>query len=756
MGPFGGMMRNIAWLALLIWSLAAFSPPALAAAVLPAIELVPGQSAGVIKGDIRFTRARDDGPPVAGDFASARAVSHTSTQFGTVGQPVYVFLRLRNTGAEPGSWMLTTGRSTISEFMLYRRDADRWRVIIDGADREQLGKVLDQFQAYATEVDLAAGEEALYVIRFRDEVSSWMPLRVETAGDFFVARRGNVALVAGVVVGSLILALFNVVLLAATGRRVFIWLGLAEAAFAFNTLHAEGYLTIFWLYQHPSLQAVLGDITRSAFGLLMLQFGREFLATRTGMPRYDVFLRATMAFGVLVVLAALARLAVPALPVMPLHAAGWIFTLVASSALPVIGWVATRRHGMEFLPLLIGWSALSLYIVTTAIAISGLVPFLAVNWHWIGPIGLFECLMATLAVGLHLRKLQHDRLAAEREAKRELLARIAISEDASRLAEERETALAGLKARDRLIEMSAHDTRHVLHALSSAVFLARQTGSELPPQDLMTLIEASARHLEEIVGSSVTADHGQGFLALGLVDVERLLEDLVTIYAAAALSSNVVLTRACVPNTRIIADEALLVRVLSNLLNNAVRATQSGVIEISCEARDECLAIAVRDSGPGMPKEIADFLVNDSEGNECGPMPSSFGKGWRAIRETVSLLHGAYTVETGSDGTCVTIILPLPVEEEQPISLEQLQQDFPRACFIDEETASHDELQSRLVGLRPDQVPILVASRATSDNRLKAATMGHLLLLRPLVRSMMEHPYVAGMTSPAPRARSTS
>ncbi len=750
-------MRNFAWLALLVWSFAALSAPALAVAVLPAVELVPGQSAGAIKDDIRFTRASHDGPPLARDFASAGPVSHTSTQFGTVDQPVYVFLRLRNSGTEPGSWMLTTGRSTISEFLLYRLEAGQWRVILDGADREQLGKALDQFQAYATQVDLPAGDEAFYVIRFRDEVSSWMPLRVETAGEFFVARRGNIALVAGVVAGSLILALFNVVLLAATGRRVFIWLGLAETAFAINTLHAEGYLTIFGLYQYPHIQAVLGDITRSAFGLLMLHFGREFLATRAGMPRYDVFLRATMAFGVMVVLAAILKLALPALPVMPLRAAGWIFTLVASSALPVIGWVATRRHGMQFLPLLIGWSALSIYIVTTAIAISGLVPVLAVNWHWIGPIGLFECLMATLAVGLHLRKLQHDRLAAEQEAKRELLARIAISEDASRLAEERETALAGLRARDRLIEMSAHDTRHVLHALSSAVFLARQTGSELRPRDLMTLIEASARHLEEIVGSSVTADSGEGgFLALGLVDVERLLEDLVAIYAAVAMSSNVVLTRACVPNMRIIADEALLVRVLSNLLNNAVRATQSGMIEIFCEARDECLAIAVRDTGPGMPKDIAEFLVNDSEGNECGPMPSNFGKGWRAIRETVSLLHGAYTVETGPGGTCVTIILPVPVEDEQPISLEQLQQDFPRACFIDEETASHDELQSRLVGLRSDQVAILVASRATADNRLKAVAMGRLLLLRPLVRSMMEHPYVVGLMSPAVRARSTS
>jgi signal transduction histidine kinase len=750
-------MRRIAWLALLVLTIATFAAPATAAASLPVIKLVPGQSADEIKPDIRYTRAEHDGPPVARDLEAAGPVDHTSTQFGTVGEPVYVFLRLRNAGSDHANWMLTTGRSTISDFMLYRRDGAAWNLIIDGSDRAQLGAMLDQYQAYATEVSLGPEEEALYAIRFRDEVSSWMPLEVNTFGEFFTARRSNIALVAGVVAGSLILALFNVILLAATGQRVFVWLGLAEAAFALNTLHAEGYLTIFLLYRYPEIQTVFGDISRGLFGLLMLQFGREFLETRVGMPRYDLFLRGTTALGMLAVLAAAAKLAIPAIPVMPLHAAGWLFTLMASTALPVIGWVATRRHGPQYLPLLIGWSALALYIVTTAIAISGLVPFLAVNWHWVGPIGLFECLMATLAVGLHLRKLQQDRLAAEQEAKSELLARIAISEDANRLAEEREKALAGLRARDRLIEMSAHDTRHVLHALSSAVFLARQTGSDLPPRDLMTLIEASARHLEDIIGSSVTVDQSDGqFLALSVIDVETLLEDLVTIYSAAALSSNVVLRRKCSPDTSIIADEAMLVRVLSNLLNNALRATRSGVIEISCEVREDCFALAVADTGPGMPPAIAEYLIGDSEGYGGEPMPAGFGKGWSAIRETVSLLQGGYAVETGPDGTCVTITLPLPVDHEQPVSLEQMEKAFPQACFIDADLADQETLEARLRDLGPDRLLVSVASRATLETRVKAATLGRLLLVRPLVRGMMAHPYAAGLTSRSALARSTS
>lgn len=748
-------MLRIVWLAVLFWTLAA--PAAYAGErALPVIDLVAGRSAGEIKDAIRFTDGRHRGAPVAADLAALEPVGHASTQFGTVGQPVYVFLRMRNAGNEAGSWILTTGRSSITDFELYVRDGAAWRTVLDGHDRDRLGEVLRQYQAYATEVHLAPGEEAVYAIRFRDEVSSWMPLEISHFGDFFTARRSNIALVSGVVAGSLILALINIVLLAATGRRVFVWLGLAEAAFAFNTLHAEGYLAIFWLYRHPVLMSVFGELSRTLFGLLMLQFGREFLSSRIRMPRYDLFLRSTMALGVAVMAAAAVHLVAPVVPMMPFHAAGWLFTLAASTALPVIGWVATRRDGLQYLPLLIGWAALALYIITTAIAISGLVPFLSVNWHWIGPIGLFECVMATLAVGLHLRQLQTDRLMAEEEAKRELLARIAISEDASRLAEERAKALAALQSRDRLIEMSTHDTRHVLHALSSAVYLARQTGSGLPSDDLMTLIEASARHLEEIVGSSMTVDRGDGrFLALRLIEVEPLLEDLITIYAAAAITSDVVLSRTCVPGTRLIADEALLVRVLSNLLNNALRATRSGAIGIACEVEDGCLSLTVSDTGPGMPPAIAAYLSADAEGTGCEVMPEGFGKGWRAIRESMALMRGSYAIDTGPGGTRVTITLPMPVGAEPPVTLETLAREYPQASFIAEEDIAGQE---PLRGQRGSRAPhIVVADRATPETRMKAAALGPLLLQRPLARSMMAHPYVAElMSSPAESARLTS
>ena len=51
-------------------------------------------------------------------------------------------------------------------------------------------------------------------------------------------------------------------------------------------------------------------------------------------------------------------------------------------------------------------------------------------------------------------------------------------------------------------------------------------------------------------------------------------------------------------------DEALLRRILQNLLSNAIRYTSTGRIVIGCRRRGDTLRIEVHDQGPGIPKSL--------------------------------------------------------------------------------------------------------------------------------------------------------
>ncbi|MGB6393050.1 MAG: ATP-binding protein, partial [Candidatus Acidiferrales bacterium] len=59
------------------------------------------------------------------------------------------------------------------------------------------------------------------------------------------------------------------------------------------------------------------------------------------------------------------------------------------------------------------------------------------------------------------------------------------------------------------------------------------------------------------------------------------------------------------PDLQISADEALLRRMLINLLDNAIKYTRpSGAVRISCRASSFGVEVAVADNGPGIPAAL--------------------------------------------------------------------------------------------------------------------------------------------------------
>src|SRR3546814_5798599 len=96
-----------------------------------------------------------------------------------------------------------------------------------------------------------------------------------------------------------------------------------------------------------------------------------------------------------------------------LHIGGWLIVVAIAWFLPFVGFAAMRRFGRQLWPLFVGWASLALFIVYAAIASMGLFAWLPINWHLAGPVGLFESIMVTLALGLNLKKIRADTLGRE-------------------------------------------------------------------------------------------------------------------------------------------------------------------------------------------------------------------------------------------------------------------------------------------------------------------------------------------------------
>lgn len=106
-------------------------------------------------------------------------------------------------------------------------------------------------------------------------------------------------------------------------------------------------------------------------------------------------------------------------------------------------------------------------------------------------------------------------------------------------------------------------------------------------------------------------------------------------------------------------DASKLLRVLQNLISNAIEALHSadieGKIEVTAEQNDETVTITLSDNGPGIPVNIRDTFFEPfvTEGKTDGT-----GLGTAIVKSIVDAHRGEIDFETSVRGTTFTIRLP--------------------------------------------------------------------------------------------------
>ncbi len=152
-------------------------------------------------------------------------------------------------------------------------------------------------------------------------------------------------------------------------------------------------------------------------------------------------------------------------------------------------------------------------------------------------------------------------------------------------------------------------------------------------------------------------DRREGFVRLKLAG---LLEDVVELYEPLAEEKHQTITVQINSGKEIEGDRHLLFQAIANLLDNAVKYTpEHGTIRACLSHNDEYCVITIDDTGPGIPSELHDKVLQrfyrlDSSRNHSGN-----GLGLSMVT-AVCKLHGAKLALNDSDpGLEITISLPL-------------------------------------------------------------------------------------------------
>ncbi|MGF1481440.1 MAG: sensor histidine kinase [Cyanophyceae cyanobacterium] len=235
----------------------------------------------------------------------------------------------------------------------------------------------------------------------------------------------------------------------------------------------------------------------------------------------------------------------------------------------------------------------------------------------------------------------------------------------------------------RFVESHQDNLSHLAHELKnpltsiigySELFL-RQQKKQIegkPCADLKHIekVMQNGRQILHLINDTLEVSRyksGQMKLRPAPTDICAVINSVIEVLEPIAEKKGLQLSIACALSSKLVITDALrLQQVLTNLISNAIRYTETGLVKVVCEVlTDNQLSITISDTGIGIEpaeqqKIFAPFYRARSNGHHA---PDSTGLGLTIVSQLVKLLQGdIQLVSQVGEGTTFTITLPLRVQ----------------------------------------------------------------------------------------------
>lgn len=236
----------------------------------------------------------------------------------------------------------------------------------------------------------------------------------------------------------------------------------------------------------------------------------------------------------------------------------------------------------------------------------------------------------------------------------------------SRLMESQAQAVAVNRAKSRFLANMSHELRTPLNGiLGYAEILRDELASPLHRSFAETIHTCGIgllRLIEAVLELSAL-ESGKTQLVTQTVVLADLLRQITDVHQLPATARQLVLTVHLAPDIPLLldCDSKKLIRVLDNLLDNAVRFTQRGSITVRVSVTTDQTLFAVCDTGPGISPSLHQHIFEHfSQGDNSATRPNGgAGLGLAITMRIVQLMGGVLTLES-TPGAGSTFMFYLP------------------------------------------------------------------------------------------------
>jgi len=534
---------------------------------------------------------------------------------GATSNAIWLLLEVRNPSAKDGEWQLSFNVRFLNEIVTSRRDETGVRVMLEQRENATFAQRPRSERLLAVPLEVTAGQTVELLIGYRSTGTTALPLSIETPASFDErnARENALNLACYSAVG--VLAVLSVLQALMFRQRSQLNFVLYLGATLFYIVHMDG-LTFQYLWPDAPLWNSYAAVPlRLAMSAAALWFTRGFVQPKEFSPALDKVM-----LGLIVVAVVLS--------------AGWLFAseahlkrmayVVASLSAGICCGAAILAHvrgrpAMRFFTL--GWVGVfvgvsltaiannfpSLIVLTTAVAI----PKFTIT---------FDALTFYMALADRARVWRLERDAALRGQVEALRARQQATDELHAAERDRLEALLRAETTTRQLAMASHDIRQPLASLRLTVErLATEHGAERELADgLVQSVEYLQRLTDVYSGlppGEVKSSATQQPLRSEAIDsfpVATVLDNVELMFRDEAVEKGLAF-RSRTTSAEVRGDAMIAMRLVSNLVANAVKYTDRGKILLGCRRRHAGLRVVVADTGPGIEADELDRVMHFRE-----------------------------------------------------------------------------------------------------------------------------------------------
>ncbi|WP_455173997.1 ATP-binding protein [Azospirillum largimobile] len=238
-----------------------------------------------------------------------------------------------------------------------------------------------------------------------------------------------------------------------------------------------------------------------------------------------------------------------------------------------------------------------------------------------------------------------------------------------RVAKERAEQAVASKAK--FMAAASHDLRQPAQSLLMLTAMLRATAPNPKVAESARKIEQVVMTLKQLLDELLEVsrlDAGGVTANKAVHEVADLFDALESQFGPVARSKGLGFS---VPQYRapVVTDRVLLLRLLGNLIDNAIRYTASGQVQVACLESGGSLIVEVRDTGIGIPEDRLDAIWEEFHqiGNPERNRDNGIGLGLSIVRRLATVLdHPVKVRSTLGRGSVFSVTLPLAPVEATP------------------------------------------------------------------------------------------